>query len=208
MCMHRIFIATVLLAALAAGCQPTKPAGIAKYETVPLDPRRDTDAARRHNAEGIRLINDGQLAGAEKVLKTACQADVFFGPAHNNLGTVYYRQARYYLAAWEFQYAAKLMPNSCQPQNNLGMVFEAVGKLDEAAERYDKALALNPDDVQTTGNLARLHVRTGRKDEKTRQLLNELVMKDTRPQWVEWAKQRLALMGQIPPAPPGPPPGP
>jgi hypothetical protein len=34
------------------------------------------------------------------------------GPAHNNLGIVYYRQKKYYLAAWEFQYAAKLMAYS------------------------------------------------------------------------------------------------
>jgi hypothetical protein len=31
------------------------------------------------------------------------------GPAHNNLGIVYYRRKKYYLAAWEFQYAARLM---------------------------------------------------------------------------------------------------
>jgi hypothetical protein len=32
------------------------------------------------------------------------------GPAHNNLGIVYYRQKKYYLAAWEFQHAARLYP--------------------------------------------------------------------------------------------------
>ncbi|GAF94370.1 unnamed protein product, partial [marine sediment metagenome] len=37
--------------------------------------------------------------------------------------------------------------------------------------------------------------RSNRKDARTRQLLGEVVMKDHRPQWVTWAQQRLALMG-------------
>ena len=158
--------------------------------------RRDTDAARDHNARGIDLLANGRLEEAEQAFRTALDADVFLGPAHNNLGTAYYRQKKLYLAAWEFQYAAKLMPNKAEPKNNLGMVFEAVGKYDDAAKSYEQALALEPDNAEVTGNLARVYVRAGRKDDKTRKLLTDVIMKDARPDWVAWAREKLAMMGQ------------
>jgi Tfp pilus assembly protein PilF len=179
----------------ATGCQWHKQDHPAIYRTLALDPNRDTDAARRHNANAIQFLKDSQPELAEAEFKAALAADLFFGPAHNNLGTLYYEQRKYYLAAWEFQYAVKLMPNSAEAKNNLGLVFEAVGKLDKAAEWYDKALALEPDSVEVIGNLARTYVRDKRNDARTRQLLDELVLKDTRPEWVAWAKDRLALMG-------------
>ena len=42
---------------------------------------------------------------AEKLLKQALTADIGYGPAHNNLGKVYYHRQNFYLAAWEFEYA-------------------------------------------------------------------------------------------------------
>ena len=138
---------TVVLCLLAAGCPPRKAQKPRDYETVSKDPRRDTDAARLHNARAVKLLQKGEMAKAEKELKEALAADVFFAPAHNNLGTVYYRQGKHYLAAWEYQYAAKLMPDSPRPKSNLGLVLEAVGKYDEAVGAYEQALELAPDNV-------------------------------------------------------------
>ena len=183
------------LAWLAAmGCHRSSmpPGG---YTTAAEDPRRDTEAARALNAEGVGRIEAGDLAKAERLFKEALTADVFHGTAHNNLGLVYYRQRRLYLAAWEFQYAVKLMPNRCEPRNNLGLVFEAVRQMDEAEKWYDEALALEPDNMETIGNLARALVRANRKDSKTRRILNEVVLKDTRPEWVAWAEERLVMLG-------------
>ena len=130
-----------------------------------------------------------------KAFQTALSADLFFGPAHNNLGTVYLRQQKYYLAAWEFQYAEQLMPHQAEPRNNLGLVYEAVGKLDDAANSYEQALDLEPENPRIAGNLARVYIRGNRTDDKTRKLLESIVMKDTRPDWIAWARERLALMG-------------
>ncbi|MCY2927473.1 MAG: hypothetical protein NT031_18955, partial [Planctomycetota bacterium] len=117
------------------------------------------------------------------------------------LGTIYLKQKKYYLASWEFQYAAKLMPNQFEPLNNLGLVFEAVGRLDEAAGWYDKGLALAPEADEVTANLARVSVRNNRKDERTRALLQKVVMKDRRPEWVSWARQQLSRIPRQAPAP-------
>ncbi len=155
-------------------------------------------------ATAVELIKNGNLEEARKQLELALEADVFFGPAHNNLGNVYYMQKKFYLAAWEFQYAAKLMPTKAEPKNNLGLVFEQVGKLDDAAKYYEEALALEPDNTEVIGNLARAYVRENRKDEKTRQLLTDLIMKEDRPKWKAWAEERLKLMGEPDPKQPVP----
>ena len=102
-----------------------------------------------------------QLAKAEAALHRALAADVTHGPAHNTLGKVYYLQDRFYVAAWEFEYATKVMPGRSEPVNNLGMVYEAVGKFDQALEAYEAAFTMDPQNPEVLGNLARCHLRRG-----------------------------------------------
>jgi Tfp pilus assembly protein PilF len=187
--------ALIAAAAAAAGCAGGgRRQDKSAYETVSRDPRRDSDAAERHNAAAVRRMEQGDYKAAEADLKSALGADVMYGPAHNNLGKVYYHQGKLYLAAWEFQYAAKLMPNVPEPRNNLGLVFESAGKIDEAVASYGEAMNLAPDNVQFIGNLARARVRRGDADDSVRDLLRQLVLRETRPQWADWARERLALM--------------
>ena len=177
------------------GCaRPAAAPPASSYETVSADPRRDADVARRENARGLALMAAGDDAGAEAAFRAALAADVMCGPAHNHLGKLYYKQGKLYPAAWEFQYAMKLMPNQPEPPNNLGLVFEAAGKLDEAAESYNRAAALEPDNVPVLGNLARARVRRGDRDPDLRALLGKLVLRETRPDWLAWARDTLARM--------------
>ena len=142
----------VLLPVLLTGCQFGKPEQQAlHYKTVVKDARRDTAAATKHNAAALGLIKQGNYSQAEKDLTAALSADLFFGPAHNNLGSVYFHRKDYYRAAWEFQYAAKLMPGRAEPLYNLAMVFEAVGSLDKAAQWYEKAQEVEPENVKMSG---------------------------------------------------------
>ena len=188
----------LLLLALAAlplgGCATARRPAARDYQTRQDDPRRDTALARQDNAKAADLIDAGDDAAAEKLLRDALTADIEFGPAHNNLGKVYFRQGKLYLAAWEFQYAAKLMPNQPEPRNNLGLVFEQVGKLDDAVKYYGQAMGMEPDNGQFIGNLARARVRRGDGGGEVRELLDKLVLRDDRPAWVAWARRRLALM--------------
>jgi tetratricopeptide (TPR) repeat protein len=120
---------------------------------------------------------------------------VTFGPAHNNLGLVYFhlKNSPMYLydAAREFDYAARLMPYQPDPRNNLGLVFEETGKFREAVESYERARKLAPDNPEYIGNLARVRVRRGDRDDETRKLLEELTFKDPRPDWRDWARMKL-----------------
>ncbi|HEX4793463.1 MAG TPA: tetratricopeptide repeat protein [Humisphaera sp.] len=174
-----------------SGCQPAN-------QTVHLtsDAARDAAAARERTDKAFDLIQRGRFAEAQPLLLEATHLDANYGPAHNNLGLVYYHDTRLYEAAWEFQTAIKLMPRQPQPHNNLGLVMESAGKLDEAEKSFVTANALEPDNPEYAGNLARLRVRQGKHDEETRKLLELLVMKDRRPDWVDWAKFNLSRWPQ------------
>jgi len=191
---HIIAHTALLALLLVYGCQAGSPHQGADYETVGHDSSQQTELAQQENTRALVLIEQHQYPEAEALLKKALAADVTFGPAHNNLGKAYYHQSKFYLAAWEFQYAIKLMPYHPEPRNNLGLVFEAVGKLNDAVAVLYQALDLQPDNPQLIGNLARVRVRRGDRDYETRQLLSDLIMKDTRPDWVAWAREKLALM--------------
>jgi len=180
------------------GCGGSQHPSHSSYQTIAPDPQRDAEMARRENARAVQLIDKSDYAAAETALKSALAADIMCGPAHNNLGKVYFNQGKLYLAAWEFQYAMKLMPNHPGPANNLGLVFEAAGKLDDAADSYGKAVALEPDNVQALGNLARARVRRGDHDPSVRALLHKLVLRDTRPDWLAWEKSILTRLDAQP----------
>ena len=195
-------LTTIILACLfTLGCSSSDAPPV--YETNPNLVRGDTEAAQARNTVGLELLEQGKLDEAETKFKEALTADVMYGPAHNNLGKVYYLQKRYYLAAWEFEYAVKLMPHLPEPKNNLGLVFESVDRLDKAVAYYREAYDMEPENPEIIGNLARAQLQRGDRDDGVKQLLSELVRTDTRPQWVEWAREKLALLGG--PDAPGPP---
>lgn len=190
------------LTACSAGSQSSTDSG---YRTIPAEPGRDIGYAREQTNLGVTLLNgaeagyaeDGdeaqyleRLAQAERHFRDALQADIMYGPAHNNLGRIYYLQERYYEAAWEFQYAAQLMPHRPIPRNNLGLVFEATGQLDKAEEHYALALASEPDNPEFLSNLARAKVRRGERSEELLELLQQIIVKDSRPEWRRWAEEQ------------------
>ena len=192
-----------LAAPLLLACCQTPPA---PSDTVYISAadrlQQDTERARHFNAEAVALIEQGSVDEAEQILRRALAADVMYGPAHNSLGKVFYARGHFYRAAWEFEYAIKLMPHRPEPRNNLGLVFEAVGRLAEAVQRYEEALAIEPDRAELLGNLARARIRRGDRDEEVRRLLSDLVMKETRPDWAHWARLTLTGLGGPPPPPP------
>lgn len=166
-----------------------------EYRTINTSPLRDTEAARKANAKGLTHLDNGELYQAEEAFKRAVEADVDFGPAHNNLGKIYYLKRRFYLAAHEFDDAIKLMPNHAAPHNNLGLTLLEAGKLDDAAESMRKAVSLDPLKIDYQANLARVLVQRGDVSDEVITLLRVIASSDERVQWRVWASQQLGTMG-------------
>jgi len=161
------------------------------YKTVTDELVQDTDKARKLSLQATEAYDNGDFEQAFALLHQALSADVMYGPAHNNLGRLYFLQGQHYRAAWEFQYAADLMPDHPGPKSNLGMVYEAVGKIDDAISQYETAYQLAPDNHIMLGNLVRARVRRGDRSPELIELISELALKDPRPQWQNWAHEQL-----------------
>jgi len=194
----RIRLLILSLPALAAlislsACAPSEPnSKIPDYQTIDKDSHHDSETAARQNELALAQFEKGDLDAAEKTARQALDADVTFGPAHNTLGLIYYRQSHLYLAAWEFQYAIKLMPHQADARGNLGLTYEGGAKWDQAIGAYDEALKLDPDDKPILANLARARLRRGDRGDDVRQLLEKVMTKDDRPEWRQWAREQLA----------------
>jgi Tfp pilus assembly protein PilF len=185
---------------LAGGCAALTSHPKKGYRTLDVDVSHDTETARRETARALKILERNadacfgdDLVRAENALQKALAADVMYGPAHNNLGRIYFQKQEFYLAAWEFEYAIKTMPDRTEPISNLGMVYEEVGKFDKAIEMYWIAYEIDPHNPEVIGNLARCSLRQGESVEQVRPLLEDLIFMDSRPEWVDWAKEQLVF---------------
>ena len=185
----REVLALALLVLLLGACADQS----TRYRNERLEVR-DRDAIRSQQlvVEGVKLMKAGEFDQAEQVLEQALDVDPISGIAHNNLGKVFYHQDRLYEAAWQFRFAAKFLRYQPEPLNNLGLVLEMAGEIDKAVEKYEDALNLQPDNLEMLANLVRARLRRGDQGNEVDGLLVELVLKDTRPEWKQWAKSQLA----------------
>ena len=176
--------ACVLLLALAA-CRST---GSGPYSST-NEATRNTVLAQELNAKAADAITTSP-AEAEGLLREALTADIFFGPAHNNLGVVYLQQGRLYEAAGEFEWARKLMPGHPDPRMNLALTLEKAGKTDEAIATYKTALEVWPGHIGTLQALARIEVVSGKQTEELAGWLDAIAMRGETASWRKWAKSR------------------
>ena len=198
--MYQRLIMAVLCATMI-GCAPWSQRNGLDYTTVEENPVRNPERAQTFHARALAKLDAGDTVGAEQLIQRALIEDVGFGPAHNSLGSLYFRQGKLYLAAWEFEYAMREMEGRAEPHNNLGLVYESVRKFDDAIACYEAAVALDPRSIEYLSNLARAKVRRGDLDDETILLLDQVAFGDDRPGWRSWAMEQLEVFHASRPRP-------
>lgn len=179
-------VALIMLCATLGACSTTR---TAPYE--PANPlARDSQRAHELSSRAAEFIDDDP-AKAEELLREALAADLWHGPAHNNLGVLYLKQGKLYEAAGEFEWARTLMPGHPDPRLNLALTLEKAGRIDQALCTYDTALEVYPNYLPAIQALARCQVRYARADDRTDDLLREIQFRANDDAWREWAQQRL-----------------
>ncbi len=176
-----------MLSILLGAC--ASPGGPAGPYTTPTEATRSTVEAERLNREAADLLGTNPVQ-AEKVLRAALTADLFFGPAHNNLGVLYLKQRKLYEAANEFEWARKLMPGHPDPRVNLALALETAGRTGEALASYSSALEVWPNYLPALEGIASLTLRAGdRRDPRLAAWLSEISLRGD-PAWSAWARER------------------
>lgn len=183
----------VLLLGVVVGCAPVQSNAKVNYRTATGASGGDSDSAQAHFEEAINLLCVNNICDAEQALHQALICDDTFGPAHNALGKIYFDQKKFYLAAWEFEHANRLMPSRPEPVNNLGLVYESVGHFDKATDWFIQAHAMDDSNPEYLGNLIRARMRRGDDSPEIYLMLERLTLIDDRPEWRNWARTQLTL---------------
>jgi tetratricopeptide (TPR) repeat protein len=173
--------------------------GCASHGGSPSDSYQPANEASRNPLEAQRLtaeavaVMESDPAKAEELLKKALSADLFHGPAHNNLGVLMLNghPPRLYEAAHEFEWAGKLMPGHPDPRHNLAMTLEAAARYDDAIAQYKTALETRPGHLPSLQGLTSLQIRLEKTDDSTTASLKTIAMQGTTPEWRQWAADRL-----------------
>ncbi len=181
-----ILLACLPAASLGLGCAPGSPS---PYATDDPPFVRKPAEAERLGREGAALMGVDDVE-AERLLRAALAADLYYGPAHNNLGVLHLRRGDLYAAANEFEWARKLMPGHPDPRLNLGLTLERAGRIDDAHEAFTSALEVYPGHMPTIEALAVSQLRYGRANEETDAYLAEIALRGTSAFWREWAMEQ------------------
>lgn len=181
----------IVVLGMSANCRSTQ-----TYRTVDPAVLRNSMDAQRRNAEGLEHVSREDWMEAEQSFRKALSADVYYAPAHNNLGLVLLETERYYEAAWEFDYAAKLAPRSPEPRQNLALLFEELGRTDQAIEEYEGCLKIDANNVSAMRQLARVYVKTGRRPDRLQELLEALLLVPDGGPWDVWARGQMIRLGR------------
>lgn len=179
--------AWALALALAAACRSAE----SGPHQRPGQGERNTFRAQELNARAADLIAS-EPERAEELLGAALTADIFFGPAHNNLGVLHLNAGRLYEAAEEFEWARKLMPGHPDPRMNLALTLEQAGKTDQAIQTYRTALEVWPGHIGAVQALARIEVTSGRESAELREWLDQIAVQGETDHWRDWANGQLA----------------
>ena len=179
-----------LVSAFALPCCASSPERISPtYDEASRDP----DKALELTLEALEVIEDDP-AKAKELLHAALKADLYHGPAHNDLGVLYLRQSRLYEAASEFEFARKLMPGNPGPRLNLGLTLEKAGLYERAFDAYNAALEVAPGHIRTIQAVARLTLRTGREEDRLMEMLEDITLRGETDDWRGWAQEQMSRL--------------
>jgi tetratricopeptide (TPR) repeat protein len=106
--------------------------------------------------KGQALRNAGKWPEAEQVYRAITVERPNYWPAHNELGWILYRQAKYKESAEEFDTAAASAPQVALPLANLGSIYMYLGKRAEAIDASQRSIRVSPNDDAyiTLGDIA------------------------------------------------------
>jgi Flp pilus assembly protein TadD len=115
--------------------------------------------------QGTRLMQAGDLAGAEACLAEAVRIAPDFAEGHANFGLLLARLGQRHEAELHCRRSLDLNPAYAQTHLNLGVLLAEDGRFEEAEAAYAQAIALSPFAPAGWSNLGVLYAGCGREAE-------------------------------------------
>jgi Flp pilus assembly protein TadD/arylsulfatase A-like enzyme len=126
---------------------------------------KTTDGRRVAGHQLAQLeMDDGNLDGAERILRSVLESERGAAEVRNSLGLVLERRGRIEDAAREYIESARLDANAAEPRNNLGNLARQQRRGADAERWYLAAIAADPYFVGAYNNLALLCQDRGQVD--------------------------------------------
>lgn len=177
-----------------AGCTGSRSG--APYDSASAEGRNPGRADELNSLASDLILTEPEQA--ERLLREALSADLYHGPAHNNLGILHLHRGELYEAAHEFEWARKLLPGHPDPRLNLALTLEKAGHVDEALQTLDSALEVYPEHIPSMQARISLALRTDRTDGETLSTLRLLALRGENDTWRRWAQRQLSKVADAP----------
>ena len=154
-----------------------------------------------HFHAGVLRAESGDIAGAKSHYKTATDLLPTYGPAQNNLGTIYLGEGEIKKALGHFRLAVQAQPKNSRAHNNLANALGHDEKTqDEALLHYHKSIEIDPKYGSPHFNAALIYLQRQDWGEAQRCLEQANILMPSSPQVSKrleaLAKIRAALAGQ------------
>jgi tetratricopeptide (TPR) repeat protein len=118
-------------------------------------------AQQQHLQDSARMLQQGDLAGAESEARLATADASSRALAYAILGAIRLQQAKYAESAGFLETAVRLNPRLLGAQLNLGNVYMLQGRREAARARFHQALELDPGNFNARFALARIANEAG-----------------------------------------------
>jgi tetratricopeptide (TPR) repeat protein len=118
------------------------------------------DDARGHVRRGMKLADEGDVAGAIAAHEAALAAEPSLADAHSNLISLSGRAGQWTKAEEHYRRVIALGVNLADAHYDYGVVLGLQEKWDLAADAYRQALAVNPLHAQARNNLGQILERS------------------------------------------------
>lgn len=180
-----------VLPAMALSCQSAQ-------EKAQIAVTKDLEARARASMESmdvyrraVALHESGETDEALELLRTAIDKYERNAFAWMRLGVLEFERNRMFEAAQAFSRTSELVPDQHQPYFNLGSVLEAAGKYDDAIRQYRIAMEKSSSNPEIMENLARCYLATDARISEARNLVENALRFEQRPEWVVWLQEQI-----------------
>ncbi|AFY42915.1 tetratricopeptide repeat protein [Nostoc sp. PCC 7107] len=151
---------------------PTKVALYGNTQIAEKQPQQLAQLSGEGDSERSQLVqqanalyNQGDLTGAEKILRRLIKKYPEDAFGHFQLGNVLLRQKQPEPAITSYQEAIRLKPKYALAYNALGVVYATQDRWDDAISQYRKALEINANYGEAMTNLGQALWQLNKKDE-------------------------------------------